>query len=72
MTVQERLIERVKQLEPEAALRLYDMALSYRREPEPTEGALSCIDAMERSRRVLAGFEGSLAEDVLAAREDRV
>jgi len=72
MNVQERLIERLRQLEPEVALRLYDLALSYRQEPEPADAVAIRKGAMERSRRALEKFTGSLADDVLSAREDRL
>lgn len=72
MNIREKLVEKIKELDPETALYLYDLALSYRREREVLSAASIRNGAMERCRRALKQLKGSLAEDIMNAREDRI
>lgn len=72
MNARERLIESLDGLEPEAILWLYDMALGLRRQMREPARVTSRRTAIERSKVALAGMRGSLSEEVVRAREDRI
>ena len=72
MNVRDRLIDSLQQLDTESVLWLYDMAIGLRRKDSKPTDLAARQRGMERCARALADLRGSLAEDVMRDREDRL
>lgn len=70
MKIKEQAIKELEELRPAEMLRVYELILSLKKmnEKQPKEPTLAYI----RVREALRQCKGSLSEDILAAREDRI
>ena len=70
MNLRQRIMETLDQLDNEAVMKLYDMALSYHAAAHPVQKAKR-HSGFERARRALGGLSGRIVDDVMAGREER-
>ncbi len=71
MKMKEQAIKELEELKPNELIKIYDLILSLKRQP-PGEKARGDLPAYLRVREALKQCKGSLSEDILVAREDRV
>jgi len=71
MKLQDEAIKEIKQLPPTALSRVYDFILSIRKEyPQTTK--ITAPAPYLRARNILKKCKGSMAEDIIKARRDRI
>ncbi len=71
MKLQDETIKEIKQLPPNALSRVYDFILSIRKEyPQTTKRTVPA--PYLRARNILKKCKGSMAEDIINARRDRI
>ena len=71
MKLQDEAIKEIKQLPPNALSRVYDFILSIRKDyPQSTKKAVPA--PYLRARKILKKCKGSMAEDIINARMDRL
>jgi len=71
MKIKDQAKSELEELNPEDLLKVYDLILSLKRRPEESKRK-SGVYPYKRVRRALRHFKGSLSEDIIAAREDRI
>lgn len=75
MLIQNRLIYAIKSLPPEAVINVYEMVLDLKNSESPSAKNSSCeeeIPAYLRIQKILKKCSGSLADDIMLARKDRI
>jgi hypothetical protein len=71
MKIREQSIKEINELGPLDLLKVYELILSLK-ERVPVSQDMGISPPYLKARRALRGCRGSFADDVLAAREDRV
>ncbi len=71
MKVKEQVIEALNELKPEETLIVYDLILSLKSKVE-VKGINKSLSAYLKVRKALRQCKGSLSEDILKGREDRI
>ncbi len=71
MKIKEQAVKELENLEPAELLRVYDLILSLKGKTE-VERTSEHPPAYIRVREALKGCKGSLSEDILTGRQDRV
>lgn len=71
MKLKERAIEEIQELEPQEVTSVYNLILALKKE-RPSRRTQKGVAPYKRAREILSKCEGSLAEDIIREREDRV
>ncbi len=71
MKIKDQAIKELEELKPGDVLKVYDLITSLKRRPEE-EKRRAGLPPYQRVRRALKQCKGSLSEDILAEREDRI
>jgi hypothetical protein len=71
MKIRDQAIRELEELKPGDLLKIYDLILSLKRRPEGGRRK-SGLPPYRRVRKALKQCKGSLSEDIMAAREDRI
>lgn len=72
MNVRDRLIDSLQDLDAESVLWLYDLAIGLRRKDSKPASLGARQRGMDRCAKALANLPGSLADEVMRDREDRL
>jgi hypothetical protein len=70
MKIKEQAIKDLDTLKPSELLVVYDLILSLK--GKKPERAIPIVSTYKKVREALKGCKGSMAEDILSAREDRI
>lgn len=71
MKVKEETIKELENLKPDELMMVYDLILSFKGR-KPRQKAKDNLPAYIRVRNALKQYKGSLGEDILADREERI
>lgn len=71
MKVKEEAIKELENLKPDELMMVYDLILSFKGR-KPIQKAKDTLPAYIRVRNALKQYKGSLSEDILADREERI
>lgn len=71
MKIKDQAMKELEELKPDELLKVYDLILSLKRKPRE-ERRRGDSPAYVRVRKALKQCKGSLSEDILSGREDRV
>ena len=71
MKLKEQAIKKLDELKPEALARVYDLITELKRTSQAKKNKMTVTDYM-KVREVLKQCKGSLSEDIIQEREDRI
>jgi hypothetical protein len=71
MKIKDQTIRELEELKPGDLLKIYDLILSLKKSPEGGRRK-SGLAPYRRVRKALKQCKGSLSEDIMAAREERI
>jgi mRNA-degrading endonuclease RelE of RelBE toxin-antitoxin system len=71
MKIKDQAIRELEELKPGDLLKVHDLILSLKRRPEEGKRK-SGLSPYKRVRQALKQCKGSLSEDIMATREDRI
>jgi len=71
MKIKDQTIKELEELKPGELIKVYDLILSFKRRP-PEEKRKRDFPAYLKVREALKQCKGSMSEDVLLGREDRI
>ena len=71
MKIKERAIEEIQELSPQEVTSVYNLILALKKE-RPNHRTEERVAPYKRAREILAKCEGSLAEDIMQERKDRI
>ena len=71
MKLQDDTIKEIEQLPPSALFRVYDLILSLKKKDRPSQRASASAPYL-RARNILKKCKGSMADDIIDARKDRL
>ncbi len=71
MKLKEQAIKKLDELKPEALARVYDLIIELKRTSQAKKSKMTVTDYM-KVREALKQCKGSLSEDVIQEREDRI
>ncbi|MCJ7775787.1 MAG: hypothetical protein MUP08_05310 [Desulfobulbaceae bacterium] len=72
MKILEQAKKTMESLPPSELMAVYDMMLIMRKRRVDKSDARRSVDAYKKVRAVLRGCSGSLSEDIIRSREDRI
>ena len=72
MKLKEKIIRETENLKPNQLSMIYGIILSMKREQKKTEITSDSINYGAKSRKALKSIKGSLSDDIIKLREDRV
>ncbi len=71
MKLKEQAIKKLDELKPEALARVYDLIIKLKRTSQAKKSKMTVTDYM-KVREALKQCKGSLSEDIIQEREDRI
>jgi hypothetical protein len=71
MKLQDEAIKEIEQLPPSALFRVYDLILSLKKKHRHSQGASGSAPYL-RARNILDKCKGSMADDIIDSRRDRL
>ena len=71
MKLKEQAIKKLDELKPEALARVYDLIIELKRTNQVKKSKMTVTDYM-KVREALKQCKGSLSEDIIQEREDRI
>ena len=71
MKLKEQAIKKLNELKPEALARVYDLIIELKRADQAKKSETTTADYM-KVRKVLKQCRGSLSDDIIQEREDRI
>ncbi len=71
MKLKEQAIKKLDELKPEALARVYDLIIELKRTNQAKKSKMTTADYI-KTREALKQCKGSLSEDIIQEREDRI
>lgn len=72
MKIKDQAIKELKELRPPELIKVYDLILSLKKKPVSSSRKEEIVPAYLKVREALKQCKGSLSEDIISVRQDRI